>query len=200
MHFTPRINQAIKLASRLHHTQSRKDSHNTPYISHLVAVAMLLREVTTDEDVIIAGLMHDALEDVPNYTYDNLVQDCGKRVADIVYNVTEPLDANKTKNEQLPWLTRKQVYLKKLEGGTTESALVSLADKIHNTESIIHGAVHDNDVFLKTFASGLDSTIWYHKEVHSIVRKKLGDDHLLISRLMTGIEELENLASIHGKK
>ena len=135
MNLTPRINNAIKLAAHLHRNQTRKDANKTPYISHLVSVALIVATVTDDEDSIIAGLMHDSLEDVPGYTYDQLVKDCGVRVADIVTHVTEPLDANKQDDEQLPWLERKEAYLSNLRSGGMEAAIVSCADKIHNTES-----------------------------------------------------------------
>ena len=94
MNSTPSLDEAIKLASHLHRNQTRNDNNKTPYISHLMSVAMILTHVTDDKDIVIAGLMHDSLEDVPHYTYDMLVEDCGKRVADIVKHVTEPLDAN----------------------------------------------------------------------------------------------------------
>src|SRR3989344_7317154 len=124
MFLTPRIDEAIRLACRLHSNQIRKDNQQTPYISHLVSVAIMLSEATNDEDIIIAGLMHDTLEDVPHYTYENLIVDCGARVAEIVKHVTEPLDANKLENEQLPWLKRKEEYLKNLRTGGIESAMV----------------------------------------------------------------------------
>ena len=57
MIFTPRLDEAIKLASRLHRDQVRSDSERTPYVSHLMAVASLLSSVTDDEDIVIAGLM-----------------------------------------------------------------------------------------------------------------------------------------------
>ncbi len=122
-----RVIDAINLATRLHHGHTRKDEYNTPYISHLFAVAMLLKSITNDEDVIIAGLMHDALEDVAEYEYEHLERDCGPRVAQIVRGVTE--------NKTLPYKERKIDYLEKLKVGMVESVLVSVADKLHNLKS-----------------------------------------------------------------
>ncbi len=193
MLFTPRINEAIKSASHLHRHHVRKDKNHTPYISHLVSVAMMLREVMDDEDIIIAGLMHDSLEDVPNYTYDNLASDFGNRVADIVMHVTEPLDANKAEDEQLPWLTRKEKYLENLRSGGAESAMVSASDKIHNTESFIQDATLEQGEFLARFHSSIRNKVWFHEQVLLIVEEKLGKEHKLVSRLTSCTEEFRKL-------
>lgn len=182
MTFTQRIDDALKLATRLHRDQIRNDSGRTPYISHLVAVAMLLGEATNDEDVVIAGLMHDSLEDVPNYTYEQLVKDCGERVAHIVKHVTEPLNANKSHDEQIPWLERKEAYLEVLRNGGVESALVSAADKIHNTESFIQDMEREGEVFALRFGSSIRNRVWFHEQVLGIVEAKLGSDNALIVR------------------
>lgn len=194
MLFTSRINEAIKVASHLHRNQVRKDKNMTPYISHLVSVAMMLREVTDDEDIIISGLMHDSLEDVPNYTYDNLVADFGNRVADIVQHVTEPLDANKAEDEQLPWLVRKEKYLENLRNGGIESAMVSASDKIHNTETFIYDLFLEQDEFLARFHSSIRNKAWFHEQVLIIVEEKLGSDHVLIRRLKSSNKDFEKLA------
>lgn len=193
MLLTPRIDEAIKLASRLHAPQVRKDSFQTPYISHLVGVAMLISSVTDDEDIIIAGLLHDSLEDVPHYSYDQLVVDCGKRVADIVSHVTEPLDANKADDEQLPWLARKEIYLEHLQSGGVESATVSSADKIHNTESFMRDFAKEGDAYGKRFGSSIKNRIWFHEQVLKIVTEKLGENNLLIKRFTSVTEDFRKL-------
>lgn len=193
MIFTPRISDAIKLASCLHRNQTRKDEKNTPYVSHLFSVATILSSVTDDEDILIAGLLHDSLEDVPRYTYEMLVEDCGKRVADIVIHVTEPLDANKMDNEQLPWLARKEEYIRNLQAGGIESAMVSAADKIHNTESFITDTRLYGDAFLSRFGSSLRNKLWFHEQVLSIVTEKLGEDNLLVKKLSISTEDFRQL-------
>lgn len=196
MILTSRLNNAIRLASRLHRTQTRRDRERTPYISHLYAVATLIGQVTEDEDIVIAGIMHDSLEDVPGYTYSNLVSDCGERVAEIVKHVTEPLDANKESHDQLPWLERKEAYLINLKEGGTESAIVSAADKIHNTESFLEDLRREGQEFLSRFESSLENKMQFHERVLTIVEEKLGLDHPLVSRLRRANEELRGLVHI----
>lgn len=193
MIFTPRINSAIKLAAHLHRDQTRKDSNHTPYISHLASVAMILATATDDEDVIVAGLMHDSLEDVPRYTYAKLAEDCGTAVADIVTHVTEPLDANKLDIEQLPWLTRKEKYLENLREGDGRSAMVSAADKIHNTESFMEDLKKEGDDFGSRFGSSLRNKLWFHEQTLAVVKEKLGVDHVLVKRFSLCTEEFRIL-------
>lgn len=199
MLFSPRLNYALARAATLHRSQVRLDTSRTPYISHLVAVAMILSSVTDDEDIIIAGLMHDSLEDVPGYTYEDLIHEYGERVASIVFHVTEPLDANKPESEQLPWLVRKQAYLKQLRKGGVESALVSCADKIHNIESLLANYEKEGEEFLKRFTSSFRNRAWFHEEVLAVIIEKLGDDHGLVVRFRDAherslrvVEEIEN--------
>ncbi|MFA6608690.1 MAG: HD domain-containing protein [Candidatus Paceibacterota bacterium] len=200
MNFTSRIDEAIKLASRLHRHQIRKDSGHTPYISHLVSVAMLLTEAKCDEDTIIAGLMHDSLEDVPNYSYKNLVGDCGERVAEIVKRVTEPLDANKLDDEQMPWLERKEIYLTNLRAGEKESVMVSAGDKIHNTESFMSDISREGEDFISRFGSSLRNKLWFHEKVLEIVEEKLGKEHILVVRLSSCTEDFRKLVTQYEQK
>ena len=195
MNFTSSVDEAIKLASHLHRNQTRKDSNHTPYISHLVSVAMILSKATDDTDIIVAGLMHDSLEDVPHYTYDKLVEDCGERVAAIVQHVTEPLDANKSEDDQLPWLERKEKYLQNLRNGGIESAMVSAADKIHNTESFIKEYKKEGEIFIARFTSSMKNRLWFHEETLAIVEEKLGLDHILTKKFSSVTEEFRKLAT-----
>jgi (p)ppGpp synthase/HD superfamily hydrolase len=139
--------------------------------------------VTDDEDTIIAGLMHDSLEDVPGYTYANLAADCGERVAEIVKHVTEPLDPNKQVEEQMPWLERQEIYLENLRSGGVESALVSMSDKIHNTESLFVGFEEEGAEFIKHFSSSLKNKLWFQERVLEIVREKIDKSNPLLARL-----------------
>jgi (p)ppGpp synthase/HD superfamily hydrolase len=183
MTFSSRLDDAIKLAARLHRDQVRNDNEKSPYITHLVSVMVVLSQVTDDEDILVAGIMHDSLEDVPHYTYEQLVEDCGERVAKIVHHVTEPLDASKLPTEQLPWLERKEKYLETLQEGGWESALVSCADKIHNTQSFLKDAQLEGNAFIDRFRSSIRNRLWFHNEVYTIVKEKLGEDHVLVVQL-----------------
>ena len=80
MLLNPKIQKAIYIATHQHRHQKRK-INDMPYIVHPFSVAWLLSEQTKDEDVIVAGLLHDVLEDTDGYDYENIQKDFGDRVA-----------------------------------------------------------------------------------------------------------------------
>ena len=87
--YSYRIEQALRAATILHKDQVRKGSIAIPYVSHLVAVSMIAIDYTDNEDVIIACLLHDTLEDT-DYTKAELEDDFGGVVREIVEAVSEP--------------------------------------------------------------------------------------------------------------
>ena len=88
MSYSYRIEQAIRAAAVLHKDQVRRGQTPFPYITHLYAVATLVADYTEDENVIIAALLHDSIEDT-DYTPDELKDDFGGEVMDLVLGVTE---------------------------------------------------------------------------------------------------------------
>ena len=132
--FTRRIHTAIDLAASAHRDQARKDRDRPiPYVAHLFGVACLLAEFGFDEDVFVAGLLHDVLEDQPAYRQD--VEGYGEHVAGLVRAVTErKLDAA---GEERPWAVRKSEYIEHLRSAPAEAKAISCADKIHNMQSIL---------------------------------------------------------------
>ena len=132
--FTRRTHTAIDLAARAHLGQARKDRDRPiPYVAHVFGVACLLAQFGFDEDVFVAGLLHDVLEDQPAYTEE--VERFGGRVAGLVRAVTEcKLDAA---GEERPWAVRKSEYIEQLRAAPGEAKAISCADKIHNMQSIL---------------------------------------------------------------
>ncbi len=132
--FTPRIHQAIDLAARAHERQYRKDNDcRIPYAAHVFGVAYLLAEFGFDEDVLVAGLLHDVFEDRPDFMPE--VERFGERVAALVRAVSEQKkdDAGKER----PWEVRKGDYIEHLRSAPPDARAISCADKIHNMQSIV---------------------------------------------------------------
>lgn len=191
MILTARLQEAVNEASRLHRDQIRKDALRTPYITHLVGVMILLSSATHDEDVLIAGLLHDALEDVPDYTPEMMQAKFGPRVTNIVLGVTEEF---KLRKERAPsWKDEKILYLENLRNASEESVLVSLADKIQNTRSLIDMINLAYGAALPHFNSNHADRIWFHEEVLSVGEECLGDDHILVAELKAEIEEMKRV-------
>lgn len=173
MKLTPRIQQAINLASRLHSGQTRKGDSGLPYISHPFSVAWILSNYTDDEDVIVGALLHDVLEDVKGYYYDDLVKDFNERVAQIVKGVSEDKDPNIESDGQATWQTRKLKYLAGLENDSEESLLVCCADKIHNLQSMIDAYKEKGEELWTYFNSPKDKKLWIYQEILKFMKKRL---------------------------
>jgi hypothetical protein len=94
----------------------------------------------------------------------------------------------------MPWLERKAAYLKVLKDGGRESALVSVADKIHNTEGFIIDMEREGEAFTSRFPSSFRNKVWFQEEALAIIREKLGEEHPLVIRLVVCTEQFKQLA------
>lgn len=196
MFLSERIDRAIERATVLHGEQKRKITE-APYIVHPYAVAFLLAHFSDDEDVIIAGLLHDVLEDVPGYTYDMLCEEFGERVANIVQEVTEDLTEAEQEDFTLRkenWKERKDKYLANLQDDSHEALLIAAADKIHNMRSLISGFQKGGPSVMKGFNANREGFLWFHGEVVKIVQAKL-PEHPLTLELQRSFESLEEALS-----
>ncbi len=90
MHDIVSITRALDFAARKHVHHRRKGLAAEPYINHLAEVALLLAEATggKDTELVIAGLLHDCIED-QDVTYGELAQLFGADVAGLVAEVTD---------------------------------------------------------------------------------------------------------------
>ncbi len=132
--FSARVHEAIDTAARAHEGQARKDrDRHIPYVAHVFGVACLLAEFGFDEEVFIAGLLHDVLEDRPEFAAE--VEQFGERIAGLVRIVSET-KVDGEGNER-PWATRKSEYIEHLRNAPPEAKAISCADKIHNMQSIL---------------------------------------------------------------
>ncbi|MES2966962.1 MAG: HD domain-containing protein [Patescibacteria group bacterium] len=167
--YSYRIEQAIRAATVLHHSQTRKGSMPYPYVTHLYSVAMLLMEFTDNEDVIIAALLHDTLEDT-DYTMEELTEDFGGTVATIVDALTE----KKTEGERtVSWVDRKKNYAKQLKNGPDEAIMIAAADKAHNFRTSIEDYYDDHNRFLTDFGKNLDERLEVYQTIANVINHRL---------------------------
>jgi (p)ppGpp synthase/HD superfamily hydrolase len=161
--FTGRTERAIALALEAHGDQRRKTDGTTPYIVHPVTVALILSRYTDDEDVIIAGLLHDTLEDT-RLTGEDIVRAFGDKVADTVRDVTE------SDLPGLSWDTRKARYLRHLQSAPRGSLLVAGADKIANLVSLIAAQAGPGDPRSPRFDAPLERRLAFFDQVYQVIR------------------------------
>jgi (p)ppGpp synthase/HD superfamily hydrolase len=167
--YSYRIEQAIRAASVLHKDQLRKGSMPFPYITHLMATALTLLDYTDDEDVIISALLHDAIEDT-DYTIDELQEDFGVKVREIVETVTEP---KRDGEKKLTWREQKMVYVKQLKKGPKEALLVAAADKIHNFRTIVEDYTDDYQRYVQDFGKNFDDRLEVYQDISDVIDNRL---------------------------
>jgi len=129
-----RFIDALGYATRAHDGQLR-GSDDQPYIAHLLRVAGLVIQDGGSEDEAIAALLHDAVEDQGGVERLNDIRDrYGETVAQIVDECTDSCGEPKP-----PWRERKEAYIRSLDDASEGALVVSLADKLDNTRSMIRG-------------------------------------------------------------
>lgn len=172
MNYSPRINDAIRTAAIAHEGQYRKGS-KTPFISHPIAVALITQKYIDDEDTVIAALLHDVLEDVPEQVYSraDMLRDFGPEIVGIVEAVTEP-DINEPTKEA--WRQRKQGYIDHLaEIYDIRPLIISCSDKIHNMSEIIREHKGSGGAIWNAFHVSRNYEIWFYETVLEMLRQKV---------------------------
>ena len=182
-----RFEQALVLAHRLHTSQVRKSS-GVPYIAHLLGVTALVLESGADEDTAIAALLHDAAEDQGGETTLNLIREqFGERVAGFVAECSDTYESPKP-----PWLERKKEYIRHLPEKSAEALMISAADKLHNSRSILRDLRNQGDMVWEKFNGKKEGSLWYYREVSRILSSLLNG--YLVDELARVVGEIEELA------
>jgi (p)ppGpp synthase/HD superfamily hydrolase len=161
---TDRFDRALLYATHVHGGQVRKGT-SIPYVAHLMAVAATVLEYDGSEDMAIAGLLHDAVEDQGGMgRLTDIRNRFGDRVADLVGACSDSV-ANTSAGENKPdWWTRKTRYIQHLALVDKDVLLVSLADKIHNSRSILRD-LRKPEIGAKIwdrFSKPKKDTLWYY--------------------------------------
>ncbi|PJZ89074.1 HD domain-containing protein [Leptospira levettii] len=171
-----KFNEALVFASELHAEQRRKGTE-IPYITHLLAVASIIGECGGSEVEVIAGLLHDSVEDQGGQeTLEIIKQKFGNEVAEIVLECSDTDIVPKP-----PWKERKTAYLNHLKESKNQSViLVSSADKLHNLRSIKSDLSEIGDLVWNRFSASKEETIWYYRELLKIYKVKNAPKRLTI--------------------
>jgi (p)ppGpp synthase/HD superfamily hydrolase len=184
-----RLQKAFRYAAEQHAGQVRKQSA-VPYLSHLMAVTSLVLEAGGDEDMAIAALLHDVVEDCGGMPRLREVQRMfGARVVKIVEGCTDSFS-----DPKLPWIVRKEEYLRRLKHEDSETRLVSASDKLHNVRTVIADYRQDGESIWKRFSGGRDGTLWYYRALSDEFQRRKANRST--RELAIAVRELEKMAGV----
>ena len=180
----PRFLRAFLFAAEKHAGQVRKAS-TTPYIAHLMGVSSLALEFGGDEDMAIAALLHDVVEDCGGAPMlKEVKRRFGSRVAKIVDGCTDS-----DRDPKPPWRERKETYIRHLKSADADTKLVSAADKLHNVRSILSDYREVGESIWARFNGGREGTLWYYRALLKEFQR--GKPNRLIREFELAVRELE---------
>ena len=190
--FSQRYEAALALAACAHRKQPRKGS-DVPYIVHPVHVSVILLRHSFGEDVVVAGLLHDVVEDqdVPLADIEAVF---GPAVAEMVGVLSEK---KREGGVPRPWEVRKQEKLDQLREASPGAVAVKAADSLHNAQAMIRDLRREGPAFWDNFTRGPAKSLWYYQSVAAIVGERLGD-HPLARELDEAVRELARVIAETG--
>jgi (p)ppGpp synthase/HD superfamily hydrolase len=185
----PKFQDALLFAVQTHDGDLRKGS-DIPYVSHLLSVCALVLEDGGSEDEAIAALLHDTLEDHPKeVTKADLERRFGARVADLVVRCTDtPPDYRG--GPKAAWHGRKAAYVERIREEPYPLCRVALADKLHNTRSVVLDYRRSGDAIWKCFKETREDQIRHHRALVDAFREAKAPKHL-VDELDSLVRELE---------
>ena len=161
------IDLAIEVAVKAHQNQVRKGT-DIPYITHPLAVGIILAKAGCSDEVIIAGILHDTVEDTP-VTLDDIRDTFGEKVSMIVKGASEP-------DKSLKWEERKSHTQDFLKRASQEVRFVALADKLNNIIAIASDYAEIGEAVWERFNRGKDAQQWYYQGLVQALRDDSAGD------------------------
>ncbi len=165
-----RFTQAVEYARQLH-TEFRKGTE-IPYMAHLLGVAALVMAeaggpVPVTEEMVIAALLHDTVEDHGGLSRLRAVDEIfGADVARMVAGLSDTFAEDHAQKEG--WQERKQGYLDRLHDETDDVLLISAADKLYNAKAILDDYRVIGPKVWTRFKRGAREQLWYFDQLRTI--------------------------------
>lgn len=151
--------KALNYAIKAHDGQLRKGT-KIPYVFHPIGVANILMARDCINQLVIAALLHDIIEDT-KIAFEDLRRDFGLYVAEIVRGLSEP-------DRSLSWKERKTHTIQYLKEAAPDVCLVSCADKLDNIRSIRRDMSPFDDNLWTRFNAKKEEQEWYYRSLAKV--------------------------------
>lgn len=155
------IKEAVEFARRAHEGAFRKGT-NIPYITHPLETAVIVSQMTSEEAMITAALLHDTIEDA-GVKSEDIEREFGPRVAMLVCAESE----DKTKS----WLQRKTATLEHLRNAARDIKILTLGDKLSNMRTTSRDYLLLGDEIWKRFnVKEKEKHAWYYNTMIDLLK------------------------------
>lgn len=196
LHLTSAFTRAVDY-SRNVHVGARKKTE-VPYMAHLLGVASLVMgeaghvPFPVTEDMAIAALLHDAVEDAGGWPrLLDIEANFGREVAKIVEGCSDSFEEDSNKKKE--WEERKKDYIERLRTEPESTLLVSIADKLYNVRAILQDYRELGPKVWERFKRGRDKQLWYYSELLKVFQKRC-PGWRIVSELARAVAELAQIA------
>jgi len=192
------INHALAFAAKHHDRQVRKGT-KLPYLTHPANVAIILSRYGRDNDTVVAGILHDVIEDCvrDGFTREMLEQRIGDKFGAQVLETVLAVTYRRQDDDgvELSGEERRADYLERLSRANDNARWVCAADKIHNASSIISDLARtvDPDTVWARFGRGKVGTARWYRQVYERL-DELGFSAPIMAELDNVTADLEKLA------
>lgn len=192
------INHALAFAAKHHDRQVRKGT-KLPYLTHPANVAVILTRYGGSNDTVVAGILHDVIEDcvTEGYTREMLEQRIGDKFGAKVLETVLAVTYRRHDDDgvELSSEDRKADYLDRLSEANEDARWVCAADKIHNASAILSDLRRtiDAETVWSRFGAGKAGTARWYRQVYDRLRE-VGFDAPIMAELDSVSSELQKLA------
>jgi len=169
--YSHRINHALAFAAKHHDRQVRKGTR-LPYLTHPASVAIILTRYGRDDQTVVAGILHDVIEDCVReaYTEEMLEQRIGDKFGAGVLQTVLGVTHRRVDDDgiELSHDEKRDDYLERLASANEAGRWVCAADKLHNacsTLADLRRTIDPNSVWSR-FTGGKDATVRWYRRVY----------------------------------
>jgi (p)ppGpp synthase/HD superfamily hydrolase len=198
--YSDRINHALAFAAKHHDRQVRKGTR-LPYLTHPANVAIILTRYGRDEPTVVAGILHDVIEDCvrESYTAEMLEQRIADKFGSDVLESVLAVTHRRHDDDgiELAHEDRRVDYLERLALANESALWVCAADKLHNASSIMSDLRRtiEPDNIWNRFSGGREGTVRWYRRVYERLAE-VGFKGEIMGELATVVAALEDAATV----
>ena len=162
------LDRAIIFAVKAH-TGTERRGKGYPYIVHPMEAVEIVATMTKDQELLAAAMLHDTVEDT-NVTIDQIRDEFGDRVADLVASESDEMPAGVSEEDS--WHARKQAAIDRLSKASREAKIVAMGDKLSNMRAIARDYAEQGDKLWNLFhVKDRKSHEWHYRGLANALKE-----------------------------